>query len=71
MALEFQIRTWERYTNEAELNRLMGFQSSSDNWISNDNRSHLKRLHINTKVKDNINKDDNNIVCDVSSINND
>ena len=71
MALEFQIRTWERYTNVAVLNRLMGFQSSSDNWISNDNRSHLKRLHTITKMKENINKYDNNIVCDVSSLNND
>ena len=37
MTLEIQVLAWERQTNVAGLNRLMGFQPFRfENWISND-----------------------------------
>ena len=36
MTLEIQVLAWERHTNVAGLNRLMGFQPFRlENWISN------------------------------------
>jgi hypothetical protein len=37
MTLEIQFLAWYMYKHVAELNLLMGFQLSLDNWISNGN----------------------------------